>query len=231
MWTVDPCAENSPREAVTAWTSFPCCYHVKETIRHLAAPALIKASGRLPWIIKREVEFIFIHKWAKEEYGQVQRRLTQNDWWEAHPSFPTLIAPYWTNTIFSKALEGLMLKLKLQHLKLKLKLQHAEALDIRCKELTHWKRPWWWERLRAEGEGDDRGWDGWMASLAQWTWVWASSGRQWRIGKPGELQSIGLQRVGHDWTTILLPIWLTQYSQKQMRTRAHKFSSRKGNLT
>ena len=90
----------------------PCSYYMKETICHLAAPALIKASGRLSWIIKREVEFIFIHKWTKEAYGQVPRRLMQNDWWEAHPSFPTLIAPYLTNTIFSKALEGLMLKLQ-----------------------------------------------------------------------------------------------------------------------
>ena len=48
-----------------------------------------------------------------------------------------------------------------------------------------------------EGEGDDRGWDGWMASLTQWTWIWASSGSWWRTGKPGVLQSMGLQRVGH----------------------------------
>ena len=51
-----------------------------------------------------------------------------------------------------------------------------------CEELTHWKRPWCWERLKARGEGGDRGWDGWMASLTQWTWVWAKSGRQWRTG-------------------------------------------------
>ena len=69
-----------------------------------------------------------------------------------------------------------------------------------CKELTHWKRPWCWERLKA-GEGDDRGWDGWMASLTQWTWVWANSGRWWRTGKPGILQSMGSQRVGHEWVT------------------------------
>ena len=69
---------------------------------------------------------------------------------------------------------------------------------IQCKELTHWKRPCCWERLRVGGEGDDRGWDGWMASPAQWTWVWANSGRQWRTGKPGVLQSMRLQRVRHD---------------------------------
>ena len=67
-------------------------------------------------------------------------------------------------------------------------------------ESTHWKISWCWERLRA-GEGDDRGWDGWMASLTQWTWVWANSGRWWRTGKPGILQSMGSQRVGHEWVT------------------------------
>ena len=48
-----------------------------------------------------------------------------------------------------------------------------------CKELIHWKRPWCWERLKAGGEGDDRGWDGWMASSTQWTWVWVNSGSWW----------------------------------------------------
>ena len=52
-------------------------------------------------------------------------------------------------------------------------------------------------------EGDDRGWDGWMASLTRWTWVWVSSGRRWRKGKPGKLQSMGCQRVGHEWATEL----------------------------
>ena len=70
-----------------------------------------------------------------------------------------------------------------------------------CKELTHWKRPESWERLKAGGEGDDRGWDGWMASLNRWTWVWASSGSWWWTGRPGLLQSMGSQRVGHDWMT------------------------------
>ena len=70
-----------------------------------------------------------------------------------------------------------------------------------CEELTHWKSPWCWERLRAGGEGDDRGWDGWMASLTQRTWVWANSGIWWKTGKPGALQSMGLQRVRHDWVT------------------------------
>ena len=68
---------------------------------------------------------------------------------------------------------------------------------------TYWKRPWCWWRLKSGGEGDDRGWDCWMASPTQWTWVWASSWRWWRARKPGVLQSMGSQRVGHDWVTEL----------------------------
>ena len=60
-----------------------------------------------------------------------------------------------------------------------------------CKEQTHWKRPWCWERLKEGGEGDDRGWDSWLASPIRWTWVWASSGSQWWTGKPGVLHPWG----------------------------------------
>ena len=55
----------------------------------------------------------------------------------------------------------------------------SNTLATWCEELIHWKRPWCWERLKAGGEGDDRGWDGWKASPIQWTWVWASSGSWW----------------------------------------------------
>ena len=65
---------------------------------------------------------------------------------------------------------------------------------------THWERPWYWERLKAGGEGGERGWNGWMATWTQWTWVWANSGSWWRTGKPGVLQSMGC-RVGHDLAT------------------------------
>ena len=74
-------------------------------------------------------------------------------------------------------------------------------LAIWCEELTHWKRPWCWERLKAGGEGDNKGWDGWMASPTQWTWVWVSSGSWWWTGKPDVLQSMGSQRARHDWAT------------------------------
>ena len=83
-----------------------------------------------------------------------------------------------------------------------------------CKELTHWKRPWCWERLKAGGEGDNRGQEGWMASLTQWTWVWVSSGNWWWIGRPGVLQSMGSHRDItwlSDWTTTTKtdspPLW------------------------
>ena len=64
-------------------------------------------------------------------------------------------------------------------------------------------RPWCWERLKMGGEGDNRGWDGWMASPTQWTWVWVNSRSWWWTGRPGVLQSMELQRVVHDWVTKL----------------------------
>ena len=89
------------------------------------------------------------------------------------------------------SLEGPMLKLKLKYF------GHL----IRVTHWTHWKRPWCWERLKAGGEGDDRGWDDWMASPTLWMWVWVNSGRWWRTGRPGVLWLMGSQRVGHDWAT------------------------------
>ena len=91
------------------------------------------------------------------------------------------------NTAYS--LEGMMLKLKLQyfgHL-----MQRANSLE----------KPWFWERLKAGGEGDDRGWDGWMASPTWWTWISANSRRRWRTGNPGVVQSMGSQIVKHNQVT------------------------------
>ena len=102
------------------------------------------------------------------------RRLLKAPWTarRLNQSIPKEISPEYS-------LEGLILKLQyLGHL---------------SEELTHWKRPWCWERLKAGGEGENRGWDGWMASLTRWTWVWASSGHWWWTGRPGALQSMGLQ--------------------------------------
>jgi len=89
---------------------------------------------------------------------------------------------------------------------------NSNTLATRCKELTHWKTPWCWERLKAGGEGDDRGWDGWMASPTQWTWIWVNSGSWWWTGKPGMLQSMGWEPVGHDWV-----IELNAYTQNLER--------------
>ena len=95
------------------------------------------------------------------------------------------------------SLQGLMLKL------------NSNTLATSCEDLTHLKRPWCRERLRAGGEGDDRGWDGWMASPTLWKWVWASSGSWWWTGKPGVLPLMGSQRVRHDWATELK--WTEDY--------------------
>ena len=79
---------------------------------------------------------------------------------------------------------------------------NSSTLATSCEKLTHWKRLWCWEGLGAGGEGDDRGWDGWMASLTRWTWVWVNSGSWWWTGRPGVLQFMGSQRVGHDWSDL-----------------------------
>ena len=89
------------------------------------------------------------------------------------------------------SMEGLVLKLKFQY------------FATSCEELTHSKRPWWWERSKAGGEGDYRGWDGWMASLTQWRWVWVSSGSWWWTGRPSVLRFKGSRRDRNDWVTEL----------------------------
>ena len=88
-------------------------------------------------------------------------------------------------------------------------------------QLTGKDPAWCWERLRAGGEGDDKRWDGLMALLTQWTWVWANSGRWWRTGKPGMLQSMGSHRVGHYWATELY-WWVYHW--------INKYQALKGNL-
>ena len=81
----------------------------------------------------------------------------------------------------------------------------SNTLATWFKELTHLKRPWCWERLKAGGEEDDRGWDGWMASLTQWTWVWASSGSWWWTGRPWRAAVHRVAKSGtwlSDWTEL-----------------------------
>ena len=108
-----------------------------------------------------------------------------------------LLKPSWTSRRSNQAiLKEISLEYSLEGSMLRLKLQYFATW---CKGLTHWKRPWCWERLKA-GEGDGRV-DGWMASPTQWTLVWASFGCWWRTGKPGVLQCMGSQRVRPDWAT------------------------------
>ena len=113
------------------------------------------------------------------------RRLFRVPWTarRSNPSILKEISPEYS-------LEGLMLKLKLQYFG----------------HLTYWKRPWCWERLNVGGEGDGRGWDGWMTSLTQQTWVWANSRSWWWTEKPCVLWSkewtcMWSQGVRHDWVT------------------------------
>ena len=93
---------------------------------------------------------------------------------------------------------------------------NSNTLATWCEELTHLKIPWCWERLRAGGEGADRGWDHWMASRIQWTWVWVNSGSWWWTGWPGVLCSMRSQRVRCDWVTELnnYQCWASFHSYK-----------------
>ena len=86
-----------------------------------------------------------------------------------------------------------------------------------CEKPTHLKRPWCWERLKVGGEGDDRGWDVWMASPMQLTWVWVGSRSWWWTGKLGMLQSMGSQRVGHVWVTELNKGYPSKFSTSVSR--------------
>ena len=87
---------------------------------------------------------------------------------------------------------------------------NSNTLATWCEELTHLQRPWCWERLKVGGEGDDRGWDGWMTLLTRWTWVWVNSGSWWWTGRPGVLWLMGLQRVDTtewlNWTESFLNV-------------------------
>ena len=123
----------------------------------------------------------------KEEHQRIdafklwcRRRLLKVPWTAMRPNQSVFRE---INTDYS--LEDLMLKLKLQHF--------GQMMQMP----THWKNLSFWERLGAEEEG----WDGWMESPTQWTWTWANFGSWWGTGRPGELHSMGSQRVGHDWVT------------------------------
>ena len=149
-------------------------------------------GGKSKDLQKRSPEVLFIYFQLKAECWRIY---AFELWcWRSLLRFPWTAGRF-TQSILKQispeySLEGWMLKLKLQF------------FGQQMQELTHLKRPWCWERLKA-AEGDNRGWDGWMVSPTQWTWVWVSSGSWWCIGRPGVLQSMGLQRVRHDWVIEL----------------------------
>ena len=90
---------------------------------------------------------------------------------------------------------------------------NSNTLATWCKELIHLNRPWCWERLSAAGEGDDRGWHGWMASPPRWTWVWVNSRSWWWTEKPGMLQSMGVAKSEtwlSDWATTTWKVLVAQ---------------------
>ena len=96
---------------------------------------------------------------------------------------------------------------------------NSNTLATSCEELTHWERPWCWERLRA-GEEGNREWNGWMASPTRWTCVWVNSRSWWWTGRPGMLRFMGSQRVGHDWATELS--WTTTTKCPNSRQKIKK---------
>ena len=87
----------------------------------------------------------------------------------------------------------------------------AEAPILWPPDVKNWKRPWWWERLKAGGEGDDKGWDGWMVSPTQWTWVWVGSGSWWWEACHAAVHGVAKSRTWlSDWTERF---WLCRSQQ------------------
>ena len=150
---------------------------------HLVKAIVFVVHGCENWSIKKA------EHWRTDAFELWCWRRLLRDSWTARRSNQSILKEISPEC----SLEELMLKLKLQY------------FTTWYEELTHLKRPWRWERLRAGGEGPDRGWDSWMASPTQWTWtwVWVNSRSCWWTGWPGVLQCMGLQRVGHDWATEL----------------------------
>ena len=139
------------------------------------------------------VKWFFSIYWANHNFLLDSDNVLTNFYW--FPNFkPTL--PSWKN---------LPLGLDISIFFISCLIQFVNIVKDFCVqlELTHWKRLWCWEGLGAGGKGDDRGWDGWMASPTRWTWVWVNSRSWWWTGRPGVLRFMGSQRVGHNWVTEL----------------------------
>ena len=164
-----------------------------------------------PWIAARQASLSITNSWSSPRLMSIESVMPSNHLIICCPFLLPSVFPsirvfsnesalrvrwpkYW-NFSFSISpgcsLEGLRLRLKLQY------------FATSWEELTHWKRPRCWEGLGAGGKGDDRGWDGWLASPTRCTWVWVNSGSWWWTRRPGVMWFMGLQRVGHDWATEL----------------------------
>ena len=132
-------------------------------------------------------------RWLSTEELMLLNCGVGEDSWESLGLQGDPTSPFWRRSISPRiSLEGMMLKLNLQyfgHL-----MQRVDSLE----------KLWCLEGLGTRGEGDDRGWDGWMASLTRWTWVWVNSGSWCWTGRPGVLRFMGSQRVGHNWVTDVI---------------------------
>ena len=163
--------------------------HIKKQRHYVPDKGLFSqsygSSSSSVWIW--ELDFKEAEPWRIDAFGLwCWKRLLKVPWTarRSNQSILKEISPEYS-------LEGLMWKLKLQYF---------GNLMWRIDSL---EKPWYCESLKAGGEGDNREWDGCMASLTSWTWVWASSGSWWQTGRLGMLQSMGSQGMGHDWVIEL----------------------------
>jgi len=130
----------------------------------------------------------------------------------------TLASPWTARKSNQSILKEISPEYSLEGLMLKLKLQYFGHLMWRS---NSFEKTLMLGRIKGGRRGDDRGWDGWKTSLTWWAWVWVSSRSWWWIGKPGLLQSIGSQRVGHDWATELN--WISGHIVSHLCLRAFLF--------
>ena len=152
----------------------------------------------------RSLIFFISHFQYKFEGKEAKHRLSPgNCWLNSLVTYGNLTCVLRSVQLVNSkdSLEGLMLKLKLQYFGHPM--QRTDALE----------RPWCWERLKVGGERDDRGCGGWMASSTPWTWAWVNSGSWWWTGRPGVLQSMGSQKVGHDWEIELNWWWYNRTTE------------------
>ena len=142
--------------------------------------------------------------WWAAVHGVTKRRTWLSDWKTTknslHSFFSDIFQWYFSNIVFFAE------SLKICFQGNMYKTWCSNTMATWFEQLTHWKIPWCLERSRAGGgrgaiKGGDRGWDGWMASPTQWTWVGINSGTKWSARKPGMLQSMGSQRTGHNLVT------------------------------